>query len=254
MKISVIVPVKDEAADLPSLLKSLSFADEVIVIDTGSMDNSIEIAQEMGAKVVREKFIDFSQIRNFGTGLAKNDWILSLDADNEVTPELAKEIDKLPDPPQPAGGFGGVSAYKIGRINFIWGRPILHADWGPDDDCHIRLYHRGSGEFKGTVHEQFVTNSAIKKLRGRLLHYNYSSISEYITKLNVYSQIEADERRSHKQKFSYWSLFFEPLYDFGKRYFYKLGFLEGWHGFYLCLLQSYFFKASNIKLATDSLT
>lgn len=241
MKVSVIIPAKNEANDLPRLLKSLSFADEVIVIDTGSSDKTVEVAQDMGAKVVREKMTDFSQIRNFGSQLAKNDWILSIDADNEVTPELAKEISSLPEEPY---------AYKIGRINIIWGKPILHADWGPDDDCHIRLYNRGEGEFAGNVHEQYQTKLRVKKLKGHLLHYNYSSINEYITKLNYYSDVESEYRRHHNQHFSLTNFFFEPLYDFGKRYFYKLGFLEGWHGFYLCLLQAIYFMSVNIKLTS----
>lgn len=239
MQVSAVIPVKNEATDLPRLIKSLAFADEVIIVDTGSTDNSIEIALEHGAKVIREDFIDFSQIRNYGSQLAKNDWILALDADNEVPPALAHQIIALPDTP---------AAYKIGRINYIWGKPILHADWGPADDCHIRLYHRSNGQWSSQIHEQFQTTLPVKTLSAPLNHYNYTTISEFIDKLNRYSDLEARRRHTQKQTASLLRLFGEPLYDFGKRYFYKLGFLEGLHGFYLCILQAIYYLTVNIKL------
>lgn len=229
MKLSVVVPVKNEEGDLPRLLDSLDFADEVIIIDTGSSDKSVEIAKKHGAKVVSRTFENFAQIRNYGSGVASNDWILAIDADNEVPLELAREIDSLPDVP---------AAYKIGRINIIWDKPILHADWGPRDDCHIRLYHKAVGEWHSTVHEQFKTKAPIKTLKQNLIHHNYSTISEFVDKLNNYSNLG--------DPVPWWY----PFYDFAKRYFYKLGFMEGLHGLFLSYLQGIYYLTVIIKRRT----
>lgn len=239
MKISVCVPVKNEAADLPRLIASLAFADEIIVIDTGSTDETVEICEKLGAKVVKHKFENFSQIRNFGTSLCRHDFVLNIDADCEVPPKLALEIGQLPETP---------SAYKIGRINFIWGKAILHADWGPSDDLHIWLYHKDAGSWRGEVHEEFVSHLPVKKLKNNLLHHNYTSVAEYLAKLNFYSDILVKKKREQGVVFSYWHLFYDPAFDFFKRYFYKLGFLEGLHGFFLCFTQSLFHVSVNIKL------
>jgi len=241
MKLTVVIPTLNEAVDLPRTLDSLSFADEILVVDSGSTDETVDIAKKAGAKVITHPFKNFADTRNFADRHASNDWILSLEADVVVPRSLAAEIAVLPETP---------AIYKIGRINIIWNKPILHTDWGPKDDNHIRLYHKSLGKWSGAVHEQFVGEDKPKQLHHYLLHYNYATVSEFINKIDSYSNLEVAKRRMTNQSFNYSNLFLEPLEDFIKRYFYKLGFLDGFHGFFLSLLQAVYYLTVNIKLKT----
>lgn len=243
MKLTVVIPALNEQQDLPRTLDSLKFADEILVIDSGSTDQTVSLAKKAGAKVIHHAFENFADTRNFADSQAKNDFILSIEADVVVPKQLAQEIASLPDTP---------AVYRIGRINIIFNKPILHTDWGPKDDNHIRLYHRSLGSWGGQVHELFVTNSRPHKLRHYLLHYNYNHVSEFIDKINTYSDLEVKKRLARHQSFSYLNLFLEPTKDFIKRYFYKLGFLDGLHGFFLSLLQAIYYLTVNIKLKSAS--
>ena len=234
MSLTVVIPTLNEAADLPRTLKSLQgLADEILVIDSGSTDSTIDLAKKAGAKVIHHPFKNFTDTRNFADLQATSDWILSIDADVVVPPEAAKEIKQVIK-------NEAVSAYYVGRINIIWDKPILHADWGPKDDCHLRLYRRGSGKWKSDVHETFITNQPTANLKSPLQHYNYASIEEYIEKINRYSQLAAS-------KTDHCSII-TPLKDFFKRYFYKLGFLEGYHGLFLCYLQAIYYTTLRVKI------
>lgn len=234
MSLTVVIPTLNEAEDLPRTLIALDgLADEILVVDSGSTDNTVDIAKKVGARVISHPFKNFADTRNFADSQAKSDWILSLDADVVVTPEASKEIKQAIKAPT-------VFAYYVGRTNVIWGKPILHADWGPKDDCHLRLYRRGSGQWRSDVHELFVTDKKTSHLKQPLLHYNYASVSEYIEKINRYSEIAAP-------KTDHCSLF-APIKDFFKRYFYKLGFLEGYHGLFLCYLQAIYYTTLRVKI------
>ncbi len=222
MKLTVVIPTLNEETDLPRTLESLKFADEVIVVDTGSSDGTVAIAKKFGAKVVSTPMSTFSNIRNFGDSKVSDGWILSLEADVVVPPSLATQIRHQINTTQK-------SAFYIERINLIWGKAIRHTDWGPRDDCHLWLYQKGSGKWQSDVHEEFVTGKPTGKLKNRLLHYNYNTISEFIAKTNTYSQLV-------KTKYGL-RLWIIPVYDFLKRFFYKLGFLDGYHGLFLSYLQ-----------------
>lgn len=241
MKITVVIPTLNEEKDLPRTLKSLGFADEILVVDSGSTDKTIQIAKDFGAKVIQHPFQNFADTRNFADRSAKNDWILSIDADVVVPKELVNEMLALPDTPK---------AYKIGRINMIWGKPILHTDWGPKDDNHIRLYHKSLGSWTSQVHETFISKTPPRELKNYLIHYNYETISEFITKLNSYSDIAA-KKTPKSNKFWFFKIIYNAKYDFFKRYFYKLGFLDGYHGFFLSYLQGIYYLSVGIKQKTQ---
>lgn len=242
-KITVAVPTYNEQENLPRLLDSLDFADQVLIIDSGSQDKTVHIAKSYGAKVVQHEFKNFADTRNFADKKADNQWILSVDADVQVPPSLAQEITNLPSKP---------AAYKIGRINIIWGKPILHTDWGPKDDNHIRLYHKSLGEWQGEVHEQFTTSEKPKSLDNYLIHFNYSTVSEYVRKLDHYSSLQAQRMHQQGERFSLLRFFTDPVIDFSKRYFYKLGFLDGLHGLFLSILQAIYHQVVQVKLYTLS--
>lgn len=239
MRLTVVIPTLNEEEDLPRTLTSLTFADEILVIDSGSTDQTVAIARKAGARVIHHPFKNFSDTRNYGDAHAKNDYILSIDADVVVTKELAAEMSALSNEP---------AVYKIPRVNIIWGKPILHTDWGPKDDNHIRLYHRSLGKWGNLIHEQYQAKVAPLQLKNHLLHYNYNTVTEFIAKINSYSDLEVARRKKDQVKYSLARLISEPARDFTKRYFYKLGFLDGFHGLFLSLLQALYYLVVNIKL------
>lgn len=232
-KLSVVIPTLNEEKDLPATLQSIKgLADEILIIDSGSTDKTVAIAREAGARVVNHPFKSFSDTRNFGNWEAKGDWILSIEADVTVSPELVNEIRQTIE-------FGKKSAYYIPRLNLIWGKPIYHTDWGPKDDTHIWLYKKGSGEWKSLVHEEYVTKKSVGLLKNHLVHKNYETISEFIDKIDRYSTLAVKQHNSFP---NWWY-----LRDFFKRYFYKLGFLDGYHGLFLSYLQSIYYITLSVK-------
>lgn len=238
-KLTVIIPTLNEEKDLPETLKSLALLNsEIVVVDSGSSDKTQEIAKKFGAKFVFHAFESFDRQRNFGDSVATGDWILSLEADVTVSPELAKEIIS-------AITTKSFAAYYISRLNNIWGKDILHTDWSPKDDTHIWLYRKGSGSWVSDVHEEYhLQKGQVGYLKNYLHHKNYETVSEFIEKLDKYSEIAT----KRKQIFpNYW-----PLREFFKRYFYKLGFLDGYHGLFLSYLQSIYYLTLSVKNKTQS--
>ena len=238
MNLSVVIPTLNEEKDLPECLESLKgLADEVIVVDSGSTDKTVEIATRFGVKIVNHPFTSYSGTRNFGDSQVRGDWILSIEADVTISPELSEEITK-------AINLEKFDAYFIGRVNIIWGAKVLHADWSPKDDFHIWLYRRGIGEWQSLVHEEFVTDKKAGMLINFLMHKNYKTVSEYIDKINKYSELAIRQ----KNYFPDWWF----LRDFFKRYFYKLGFLDGYRGLFLSYLQSVYYLTLSVKRYTKT--
>ena len=235
-KLTVVIPTLNEEKDLYKTLSSVKdLVDEILVIDSGSTDKTVAIAKRYGARVISHPFVSFSNTRNFGHQNAKGDWILSLEADVVVTESLAKEISL-------AIESAKFAAYFIPRLNLIWGKPIWHTDWGPKDDCHIWLYKKGSGQWQSMVHEEFVTAQPTGKLKNYLVHQNYETIFEFIEKIDRYSELACKQ----KQFFPNWWF----LRDFLKRYFYKFGFLDGYHGLFLSYLQAVYYLTLSVKKIT----
>lgn len=233
MNLTVVIPTLNEEKDLPTTLASVnSFADEILVIDSGSTDKTIDIAKQYGARVENHPFVSFFDTRNFGDRQANGDWILSIEADVTVSAELALEI-------QEALKSDKYSAFFIPRLNLIWGKPIHHTDWGPKDDTHVWLYKKGSGAWQSLVHEEFHTNKPVGKIKNFLVHKNYENIFEFVEKLNRYSDLAVKQ----KNEYPWWWF----ARDFFKRYFYKLGFLDGYHGLFLGYLQAVYYLTLSVK-------
>lgn len=233
MKLSIVIPTLNEEKELPVCLASLKeIADEVVVIDSGSVDRTIDIAKKFGAKVVNHPFTSYSDTRNFGDEIAKGEWILSIEADVRLSPELTEEIQK-------AIKSSEYDAFYIGRINVIWGKPVMHTDWGPKDDTHIWLYRRGIGKWESLVHEEYVTSKHVGHLKNNLIHNNYETVGEFIEKINKYSDLAV------KQKNYYPKWWF--IRDFFKRYIYKMGYLDGYRGLFLSYLQSVYYLTLTVK-------
>ena len=231
MKLTVVIITKNEEQDLPRTLASLAFADRILVVDSGSTDQTVEVAKKHGAVVIEHPFTSYADQRNFADSQVTDGWTLSLEADVVVSEKLAAEIKN-------AIKAEDIKAYFIGRINIIWGAPLTVADWGPKDDNHIWLYQKGAGQWQSAVHEQYQTPAQTGQLKNTLLHYNYDTVSEYLDKINRYSDLART-----KIPVSWLA----GLVDFGKRYFYKLGFLAGYRGLFLSYLQAVYYLTLSVK-------
>lgn len=235
MSLTVVIPTLNEEKDLPRTLSSLTgLTKNILVVDSGSTDDTVKIAQGYGAKVVHHPFKSYSDTRNFANREIKNGWIMSLEADVVVSKALAQEIKEA------IKKDSSVSAYYIPRQNIIWGKKIMHTDWGPKDDLHIWLYKKGSGTWQGDVHEEYVVEKGIVgNLKNHLLHYNYETVNEFIGKINTYSSAAVTKG---KQFPFYWS-----CRDFFKRFIYKRGFSDGYHGLFLSYLQAIYYHVLRVK-------
>jgi glycosyltransferase involved in cell wall biosynthesis len=232
--LSVVISVHNGEAHLAECLSSLSdVASEIIVVDHDSTDNTSAIAKTYNVTLYHEKNnpqkIDIQ--KNFGFSKATKEWILSLDADEEVTPELAKELKTL------LSMHKEFVAYEIPRRNIILGKEILHAGWAPD--YQLRLFKNGKGKFeKEHVHESLQVDGTVAKISSSLLHHNYDSVSQYLRKMIVYAENEADEKIRSGYSFNWKDTLWMPHAEFLSRYFARQGYKDGLHGLVICLLQA----------------
>ena len=243
MRLSVIVITKNESSHIGDCLDSVSFADEIIVVDSGSSDNTMNIAKAKGALVTQTTdWPGFGQQKNRALDLATGDWVLSIDADERVTPELAQEI--IHELSQPRA-----DAYKIARLSNFEGRWIRHSGWWPD---HVlRLFKRGTARFKDVpVHESVQTASTVAVLKGHFLHYPYANLEVFIAKINMYSTHAAAMMHAKGKKTSVLGATGHAIWTFIRIYLIRLGFLDGKEGFTLAVMAAAgsFFRYNKLLL------
>lgn len=230
--LSVIIITFNEAANIEACLKSVSFADEVVVVDAGSTDGTQDLARSMGGVVhVTTDWPGFGSQKNRALELAQYPWVLSLDADERVPPELANQIRQVV-----VEGRG--IAYEIPRLTQFCGRWIRHCGWTPD--YVLRLFKRGSAHFSDDlVHERVLIRQGVaSRLTSPLLHYSYPTPSHYWRKLEQYSQAWAHQRFASGQKTSMIRAGLAGVVAFLRSYFFRLGFLDGAMGFAVCTMQA----------------
>jgi glycosyltransferase involved in cell wall biosynthesis len=226
--LSVVLVTLNEAANLPRTLASVQFADEIVVVDSGSTDATVEIARNAGARAYQEQWKGFARQKNSAIERATGDWVLSLDADEEVSPELAKEIETLLNSRPPH------SAYRIPRLNHFLGRPLRHGGYWPDPK--LRLFRRGLAWFENRpVHETMRADGPVGQLKGPLIHHCYPTLSDYIEHVNSYSSAGAQilvssGRVSRSLPAFVFNAFLVPASTFVYNYVFRLGFLDGREG------------------------
>lgn len=241
-KLSVTIITLNEEKDLPRCLDSIKeIADEIVVVDSGSTDETVEIAKKYGAKVYERQFDNYSNQKNYAAQKTTGDWILSLDADEKIGPELAREI-------QEAIKESKFVAYSMPRKNVIFGKFIKYTRWQPEFDRHIWLWKRGKGSWEGEVHEELMADGEIGKLKNAKIHYQYKNVSGFMEMINRYSEFDAGQRVKKGIKFSYFRLFFDPIYNFLVRCVYRWGFLDGWRGFVLSYLMALYHLSLWVKI------
>lgn len=234
--LSVVISAYNEEKQIEECLKSVEgIADETIVIDNTSSDNTIKIAKKYTSKIFIKPNNQMLNInKNFGFSKAAGLWILSLDADERVSDELAKEIRAR----VKSGTL--VEGYWIPRKNIIFGKWIKNSIWWPD--YQLRLFRNGKGKFLAEhVHEMIVIDGQTEKLSEPLIHYNYASVSQYLTKLDkIYTENESDVILKSGKKLMWIDAIRMPASDFLKTFFYQKGYRDGLHGLVLSLLQAFY--------------
>ncbi len=240
--ISVVLSVRNEEVKIERTLASVQWADEVVVVDNESTDKTASIARQYGAKVMRGKNNPMLNVnKNFGFTKAKSDWILSLDGDEVIPPELAKEIQDITHQRINASTHpADVVGYWIPRKNILFGKWIQHGLWWPDKQ--LRLFKRGMGRFPCKhVHEYLSVDGPTAELAAPMMHYNYESVSQFIRKMDeIYTVSEVENHVSSGYQLAWYDAIRFPVSDFVKTYFAQAGYKDGLHGLVLSMLQAFY--------------
>ena len=231
-KISALAITFNEEDNVKRYVQSLSFADEIIFVDSLSTDKTIEFAQELGVKVIEKEFTNFSEQRNFAISQAKNDWIVFFDLDEIITEELEQEIKNTVLNPD------SKVAFFVKRNFFFMGKRIKFGGW--QNDKAIRLFNKNFCKYNGNlVHEEVKANGTIGVLKNALNHHSYKNFDNYNDKLNLYSKLQAENLYNKKVKPNAYHLIFRPIYRFLWQYIFRLGILDGKEGFILAYIHSF---------------
>jgi glycosyltransferase involved in cell wall biosynthesis len=230
-RLSAIVIAKNEANNIEACLDSLRFCDERIVVDGGSEDLTATLAERKGAQVVvNNDWPGFGPQKNFALSLAKYDWVLSIDADERVSEELAVLI-------KSAITEGLADAYEMPRLSTFCGRPMRHSGWYPD--YVLRLFRRGKARFSDDlVHERVICDGVIARLRQPLLHHPVERLEDSLSRMDRYSTARAQMIVDSGRRVSFLTGIVRGLWTFVQTYFIRLGFLDGRRGFLLAVLNA----------------
>lgn len=242
MKISAVIITYNEEERLPGALQSLAgVVSEIIVVDSHSRDGTVKIARGFGCRVWERDWTNYADQKNFGNRLAKNPWILSLDADERLSAELREEIISLKDSEPDCVGF------SIPRRVFYLGRWIRHSGWYPDR--RVRLFRQEKAHWEGDyVHERLVVDGAVGRLRSDILHFPYRNITEHMKRINLFSELGAKKLYANRKKSRWYHLVFWPFFRFCRHYFFRGGFLDGFPGLVIAVLSGYAVFARYAKL------
>jgi len=240
-KLTVTVIAKNEAANLARALSSVTWADEIIVVDSQSTDDTASIARRFTDRVVVREWPGYIAQKNYAASLASHDWILSLDADERVTPQLAAEISsRLAAAPREAG-------FRIPRVTWHLGRWIRTTDWYPD--FQLRLYDRRAAEWTGRyVHEAVTVRGAVGDLRGELQHYAYRDIADHLETIDRYTTLAARQMREAGRRTSLLEIAVHPPLAFLRNYVARGGFRDGATGFVVSRMNAYYVFLKFAKL------
>jgi len=244
MELSVVVITKNEERDLPGCLESVAWADEIIVVDDESADGTVAVARRFTDKVMVRRLDAFNRQKQFGVDQARGPWVLSLDADERVSVELAAEIRQVLAQPTSYAGF------EIPLKNFFMGRWVRHGNWYLP---HLRLFRKDSGRFNDRrVHEKVEVAGEVGRLTNSLLHDSYASMEEYLAKLNLYTTLDAqvlfDAGRRLRGLRLPVAFFLKPAYVLLRKYVLQAAFLDGWVGFLISCMTSVNVLVRSMKL------
>jgi glycosyltransferase involved in cell wall biosynthesis len=242
VKISGVIMARNEETNIEDAIKSLNFTDQIVVTDTGSTDNTLELAKKAGAEVYHIEFAGFGKSKQKSLEYCDGEWIIFLDADERVSPELAKKLKSIVE------SNTSIDGYKLNRLTYFLGKPIKHSGWYPD--YVTRFFKKDKGKFNNKmVHESIEIEGEVGRVDEVIEHYSYKNLEQYIDKANEYSTLSALEMAEEGKRFGLINLIFRPIFIFFKMFVIKLGFLDGLRGFLLAVLSSYhvFLKYAKLK-------
>lgn len=226
-RLSAIIITRNEEANIGACLDSIAFCDERIVVDDASHDRTAEIAAARGARVISHPFAGFGAQKNFALSQAAGDWVLSIDADERVSPDLAREIAQ-------AIATGSADGYEIPRLSRFCGRALRHSGWYPD--YVLRLFRRDAARFSDDlVHERVICDGKVARLAAMLDHYSVTRLEEAISRVDRYSTAGAAMLAASGRRVSFASGLTHGLWSFLRAYVLRLGFLDGHEGFLLAV-------------------
>jgi len=235
LPLKVIIITLNEADRLPRTLASVSWADQIVVVDSGSRDTTRDVAAAAGAEVVEHRWEGYSAQKQFALGLARHPWVLWIDADEVVSDTLRESIGKIL--ALPTQGTDPLSAYAVNRRTYYLGRFVRFGGWYPDRK--VRLFRRDSATFDGRlVHEGLRVAGSVGRLRGDLLHYSYRDLSHHIRKTHEMARLWAAQE-GERRRVGFLELVVHPVAKVIKSYLFKGGFLEGWRGLVMAGMGSY---------------
>lgn len=227
-KISVTIITGNEEGNIRECLESVKWADEIIIVDSESTDKTVEIAKEFTEKVIIHKWEGYAAQKQYALNLASNEWVLSLDADERVTTELANEI--------LSENLDNFDGYRIKRENYFIGKKITGCGWGKD--YQIRLFRKPKTRLSNRlVHEGFIVDGLLGTLSNVITHYSYRDLKDGFHKINEYSTLEANEK-AYKKKITGLRVVFYPVWAFLQHYFIRKGFRDGKHGLMVSLMHA----------------
>jgi glycosyltransferase involved in cell wall biosynthesis len=240
MRISAALITRDAGPALARCLASLDFVDEIVVLDQGSRDGTEEVCRRHGARLHQGEFQGFGRTKAAAVALCRNRWILSVDSDEVVSPELRAAILALPDDP-------GCAAFAVNRLSRFLGRWIRHGGWHPE--WVVRLFDRERARFdERPVHESVVTDEPVRRLDGLLLHHTYDTLEEYLERLNRYTSLAAEEAHAAGRRAGVLQAVIRAKFAFLRMYALRAGFLDGWQGLVLSACSAFYVLTKYVKL------
>ena len=233
MKISATIITFNEERNLPRAIESLRCADEIVIMDSGSNDRTVEIAEKLGARVLESPWPGYAKQKNFAAQQASHDWILSLDADESLSEALEAEIWQL------KKNGAQFDAYTMPRMAQYLGRWIRHSGWYPDRK--VRLYDRRKSQWVGDfVHESVHVDGRVGELESSILHFTCESLSEHVKTMERYTTLAAQEMAARRVRVPLWRLLLAPAWTFFKSYAVQRGFLDGVEGLIIAYMAAFY--------------
>jgi glycosyltransferase involved in cell wall biosynthesis len=233
VKISATIIAFNEERNIARVIESLRCCDEILVLDSGSNDRTVEIATKLGARVVEASWHGYAAQKNIAAELSSNDWILSLDADESLSEALEAEIWHIK---KSGPQFDG---YTVPRLAQYLGRWILHSGWHPDRK--VRLFDRRKAKWVGSfVHESVTVTGSVGHLKSNLLHFTCNSLSEHVRSMDRYTTLAAQEIATNQKNIPLSLLLFDPAWTFFRTYVLKLGFLDGPEGLAIAYMAAFY--------------
>ena len=221
-RLSVTIITLNEERRIGKCIKSASFADEIVVVDSGSRDRTVEIAEQAGARVIQQEWLGYGRQKQFAVEQATNEWVLCLDADEWLSPELSQSIQSVLEHPE-------FSAYQFPRRNRFMGRWLRHGEGYPD--WSLRLFDRNHAHWsEDEVHEKVVPDGEIGKVSGDLMHESEETIQQYLAKQDRYTTLQTQRLKADGKRGSAIKMVLSPMFRFIKFYFIRLGVLDGFPG------------------------